>query len=354
MKRNPLVTVLMAVYNGERFLRPTIESILAQSFEDFEFLIVDDGSTDGTIDVIRSYKDPRIRLLINEENKGQTKSLNIGLWSASGKYIARTDAGDVSLPERLVKQVKYVHRNPEVSVLGTSAFRYNSYGKIIDIVHMPTSPQEMLQRAFFASPVIHVSVLMKREIVLDFGGYDDQFPIFADYELWSKLLKNGYRIRNIKQILVGYMVSPDSLGYKNPFGGSYREACKIIQSNVHRFANLSISFEEAANIYKLFTLCMNKISIEEVIKTECLFVKILKKINAPSKDINYFLMRTYASYVVKNIGKPKEKLKLKHSIASIFHKSSCIISPSRLRESFLRFCQSIIWRSKREPIKLKF
>jgi glycosyltransferase involved in cell wall biosynthesis len=354
MKRNPIVTVLMAVYNGQKCIRPTIESILNQTFTDFEFLIVNDGSSDRTAEIIKSYKDPRITLFNNDMNLGQTKSLNVGLKLARGKYVARTDAGDVSLPERLLKQVKYVDSNPEVSVLGTSAFRYDGNSKIIDIVHMPTAPQAMLQRIFFASPVIHVSVLMNRKIILDFGGYDEDFPIFADYELWSKLLKNGYRIRNKKQILVGYMVSPDSLGYNNPFGGSYTEACKIIQSNVHRFANLSISFEEAANIYKLFTLSMNKISIEEIIKTECLFVKILKKINAPSKDINYFLMRTHASYVVKNIGKRKEKLKLKHSIASIFHKSSCIISPSRLRENFLRFCQSIIWRSKREPIKLKF
>ncbi len=107
----PIVTVLMAVYNGENHLRPTIESILNQTFKDFEFVIVNDGSTNSTSDIIKSYKDPRIVLHDNKTNIGQTKSLNIGLNISRGKYIARTDAGDISLPMRLEKQVKYLENN---------------------------------------------------------------------------------------------------------------------------------------------------------------------------------------------------------------------------------------------------
>src|SRR5659263_168424 len=108
----PKVTVLMAVYNGERYLREAIESILGQSFADFEFFIVNDGCTDSSRDIILSYRDPRIRLIDNQENIGLTKSLNIGLSLASGEYVARQDADDISYPTRIEKQIEYFETYP--------------------------------------------------------------------------------------------------------------------------------------------------------------------------------------------------------------------------------------------------
>ena len=213
---------------------------------------------------------------------------------------------------------------------------------------------KILQRIFFASPVVHVSALIKLEAILHFGGYDEDFDVLADYELWSKLLKNGYRISNLKQVLAGYMISPDSLGSKNTFGKSYTEACKIIQSNVHRFAGLSISLEQAANIHRFFNLDMYKMSIETIDQTEKLFIKILTQIGASRNDMNYFLMRKYASHVFYNIGKHRDKLKFKHSIYSIFRKKNYLFSLLRLSENLIRFCQSLIWRAKRQAIRFDF
>src|SRR4051794_29608800 len=115
----PKVTVLLAVYNGERYLREAIDSILGQTFQDFEFLIINDGSTDSTREIILSYHDPRIRLVDNEDNIGQTRSLNRGLALAAGQFVARQDADDISEPERLASQVAFLEIHPEVVLLGT-------------------------------------------------------------------------------------------------------------------------------------------------------------------------------------------------------------------------------------------
>ena len=264
----PTVTVLMAVYNGEKHIKPTIESILNQTFKDFEFVIVNDASTDATVDLIESYKDSRIIIHHNKKNVGQTKSLNIGLRLARGKYIARIDAGDVSLPVRLKKQVAYMEKHPEIAILGTSAFRYNDKGRLIDVVHMPDSLDHIIQRIFYASPVIHISAMMKRETILHFGGYDEDYDVLADYQLWSKLLQNNYRISNLREILVGYLVSPESLGAVNSLGRSVVEASRIIRSNVEKIAKMSISDNEATNIYKLLSLNMRGLSFHEILYNE--------------------------------------------------------------------------------------
>lgn len=353
MTKNPLVTVLMAVYNGEKCVKHTIESILNQTFKDFEFLIVNDGSTDRTLDVIRSYKDERIIIHNNEINMGQTKSLNIGLRLACGKYLARIDAGDVSMPKRLERQVTYIENNPGITVFGTSAFRYNDSRKVIDVVHMPKSPFAMLQRIFFTSPLVHVSVLMNREKILHIGGYDENYEILADYELWSRLIQNNYRLANIREVLVGYMVSPESVGAKNLKGKSDIEAIKIIQSNVNKLTNLSISLEQATNLCKLFTHNMSEMSLNEIISTENLFINIFKCVNASKSDANWFLIRNHIKYVLQNIRKPTEKSIFQYTIKSIISKIGCLFTPKRFSDNLLQLYQSMLWRNmKTLPFKL--
>ena len=117
--KNPKVAVLMSVYNGEKYLREAINSILSQTFNDFEFLIINDGSTDGTADILKSYTDSRIKIINNEKNIGLTKSLNKGLKIAKGEYIARQDADDISMPERLKEEVAFLEIHKDYAVVGT-------------------------------------------------------------------------------------------------------------------------------------------------------------------------------------------------------------------------------------------
>lgn len=350
----PSVSVLMAVYNGEKHIRPTIESILNQTFTDFEFLIVNDASTDSTLDILTSYRDPRIILHNNIENLGQTKSLNVGLHIAKGEYIARTDAGDVSAPIRLQKQVSYIQEHPNITVLGTSAFRYDESGRIIDVVTLANSPTSMLQRIFFASPTVHISVLMNRKKILQLGGYDEDYHVLADYELWSRLLRNGHQIVNLKEVLAGYMFSLESFGNINALSRSIIEASKIIKTNVKKLTNTSISLEQATNVYKMLSLNMHDMNIADVILTEKLITTILRNMLASKREIDYILFRPYIKYVLFNIRKRKEKQKFQYVLKASFMKITCMLALERFYETFSRLRQSALWRLKGDSVNLDF
>ena len=129
--KNPKVTVLMSVYNGEKYLQEAIDSILEQTFKDFEFLIINDGSTDKTGEILESYHDLRIKIINNEKNIGLTKSLNKGLKLARGEYIARQDADDISMPERLEKEVEFLETHQDYAVVGAFAKIINKNSEIL-------------------------------------------------------------------------------------------------------------------------------------------------------------------------------------------------------------------------------
>lgn len=343
----PIVTVLMAVYNGEKCLKHTIESILNQTFKHFEFLIIDDCSTDRTIEVVKSYKDERIIIYKNENNIGQTKSLNRGLKLARGKYLARIDADDVSLPMRLERQVKYIEDNTKIILVGTAGFYYDDSGKVISIANMPDSMSAMKAMIFFASPILHVSVLMRREKICQLGGYNESYDILADYELWSRLIQNNFQMVNIKEVLVGYRISPNSYGSKNLYGKSNIETAKIIQGNVNKMTKLSITFDQAESINKLFNHNMGGMSLDEIESTEKLFANIFKCINASKCDVNWFLVKNYIKYVFKNLGKIDNKIKFRYAIRAIFSRGIYLFLSQRCLKSLLSLCQSIRWRSKK-------
>jgi glycosyltransferase involved in cell wall biosynthesis len=204
----PKVTVLMAVYNGERYLREAIDSILGQTFTDFEFLIVNDGSTDSSRDIIISYRDSRIRLIDNPENMGLTKSLNRGLAQVRSEYVARQDADDISYDSRLEKQIEFMDLHPEVVLLGTQARLIDERGRCrkfpIFYSDKATSAEGIRWQLMFDAGFIHTSVIFRKSIVFDvLAGYDNKYITGQDAELWSRLAFN-YEIRNLAERLVGY------------------------------------------------------------------------------------------------------------------------------------------------------
>ncbi len=189
MSTSPRVTVLMTVYNGVRFLPSAIESVLAQSFDDFEFLIVDDASTDSSVDLIRSYADSRIRLVSNETNIGQPASLNSGLNLASGQYVARLDQDDMCLPGRFRLQVSMLDNRPDVGIVGAWEYTIDADGRKI----RRWRPRIENFGAFLGilaiglCPVWHPSAMYRRQEVLDLGGYDPAYTLAADYDLWTRI-----------------------------------------------------------------------------------------------------------------------------------------------------------------------
>lgn len=289
----PKISVVLAVYNGQRYIKPSIETILSQAFKDFEFIIVNDASTDSTLNIITSYNDPRIIIHNNNENMGQTASLNAGLRIACGKYIARTDAGDISMPDRFLKQIRFLDEHPDVDILGTAAFQYNMAGKFCGNVFMPNRPSTILQRIFFACPVIHISVMMRRERILQLGGYNESYRILADYGLWAKALQNGFKFWNLDEILAGYLVTPDSFGYSHGRGRSVQEASHIIGDVALNMTGIQLSLDQAEDLYRFFVFGPQNLENEQSRKAETLFESILLKLNIPQRDIDYLLLKNY-------------------------------------------------------------
>ena len=197
------LTVLMAVHNGEPFLRAAIDSILNQTYPDFGFLIVDDASTDNTRDIVRSYDDRRIELLCLESNVGQTAALNIGLRHASSRWIARMDADDYSAPTRLEEQMKTLEKDPSLACIGTHVWTFREDPAVVDgVIVTPLTHADIKQELLRQSPIIHGSIVASREALLDVGGYDEQYRHTADVELYDRLLPK-YSTANIPKQLVG-------------------------------------------------------------------------------------------------------------------------------------------------------
>lgn len=187
----PRVTVLMPVYNGERFLCQAVESILNQSFDDFHFLIINDGSTDRTEEILTSYTDPRIELMENPANLGLTKSLNRGLSRARGEYVARMDGDDVSMPERLASQVEFLDENPKVVITGSYYIKIDTRGRKVSEIMIPQRSDHVVAQLFFENPFSHGSLMVRTDAVVGMGGYDESVPYGQDYNLLVRAARIG-------------------------------------------------------------------------------------------------------------------------------------------------------------------
>lgn len=207
---NPAITVLMPAYNAGNYIHEAIASVLAQSFTDFELLIVNDGSTDQTIDVINSFDDERI-VIVNQENLGVAAALNKGLEHARAGYIARFDADDVCYPERLQIQYDFMQRHPEYQVVGSAADYMDVEGHHL-FTQEPAafSSSQVQQLKYTICPFIHSTVLYKREIVIDNGGYNEWAYTFEDHFLWLQILKEQ-KACNLPEALIKVRLNPESV-----------------------------------------------------------------------------------------------------------------------------------------------
>lgn len=195
------LTVLMAVRNGGPFLRTAIDSILQQTYNDFIFLIVDDASTDDTRDIVRSYHDPRIQLICLDQNVGQTAALSIGLRKTTTPWIARMDADDYSAPTRLEEQMKALEADPSLRCVGTFAWTFRDDPAVVDGVITTPIKDVDIKGTLVGSPIIHGSLLVSRDAMLDAGGYNDHYRYTNDIDLYDRLLPKNPAANIPKQLL---------------------------------------------------------------------------------------------------------------------------------------------------------
>lgn len=214
-RKKPLVSVVMPVYNAERYLARAIESILSQTFKDFELLIVNDASTDNSSVIIKKYakKDPRIRVVNNQKNLRIAMSLNKAVYLSEADIIARMDADDISHPRRLELQYNLIKRNPKIGVVGANMVVIDKNGKQISKREYPVTSKELKKVVFRYSPFAHPVVVFRKIIFEEFEGYDKKMVPCEDIDLWFKI-GSKYEFATVPKFLLWYTLNPTAGGRK--------------------------------------------------------------------------------------------------------------------------------------------
>lgn len=266
----PRITVLMPVYNGERYLQQALESILSQTFSDFEFLIINDGSTDKSVEIIQSYRDPRIRLLHNEVNLGLVATLNRGVETAKTEYIARMDCDDICLPQRLARQVEFMDHHRDVVLCGTAIKFFGLKG---GKKFYPLADAEIKAHMLFESPFAHPSVMFRSGLFLkEKLSYSETAKHAEDYDLWSRI-PGKYRLANLRDVLVKYRV------HGNQVSREQRQLQMDEADKIRRLLLTKAGIEFSETEYDIFSkvACRLENSTEEfLLCAEALLLKILK------------------------------------------------------------------------------
>ena len=198
------ISVLMSVYNADKYLTEAMDSILAQTYPDFEMIVVNDKSTDKSGDILKAFaqKDPRIVILENAQNLGLTRSLNRGLAIAKGEYVARMDADDISAPDRFQKQVLFLDMHPDYSFVSCIGRYIDENGNPEQLRPFPETNEEIYAMMPKVDAVMHPGVMFRRKDIAQIGNYCEDFRVVQDYDLWFRGMAAGYKFYNIQEPLV--------------------------------------------------------------------------------------------------------------------------------------------------------
>jgi len=274
---NRVISVIMPVFNCEVYLRDAIESVLNQTFTSFEFIIINDGSTDNSKAIIKSYSDSRIVYVENESNIGLIASLNKAILIARGTYIARMDADDISLPNRFLKQFEFLEANPNHVIVGSSAIFIDCDSNFVSEMTMPSNHELIKTLLFFNNTFVHTSIMGQTRVFKEFM-YSSDYYLAEDYFLWSQISEK-YRLANISDPLVKYRIHQESVSIKKR---NEQEKCVKKIYNYH-LSSLGIKTNE--NILNFhYDLISNLLNLSTEEKEENFstlkWVRMLRKHNA--------------------------------------------------------------------------
>ena len=212
----PLLSVVMAARNEARYVASAIQSIISQTYLNWELIIIDDGSIDETSDILEKYsrQDDRIRWIRNSQSLGLAASLNMGIRQARGAIIVRADADDLNMPNRFEEQFSYLRDNTEIDFVGTGAVLINEEGEEIREFFLPSEHEEIKKISFKNTCFFHSSVAMRKSMLERLGLYDETFIRAQDKELWLRGIKYGCRYANISKPLINYRITERSSAYR--------------------------------------------------------------------------------------------------------------------------------------------
>jgi glycosyltransferase involved in cell wall biosynthesis len=205
---NPLISVILPVHNGEAFLSEAIQSVLGQTFTDFELIVINDGSTDGSAELLEQIRDVRLRLLSSERNQGLVHALNWGVAEARGSWIARMDADDICSPDRFARQLAYLKKHPGIDVLGTGAREMDATGRVVRPLKRPEYHDFIACEMLFRCVMIHPTVMGRAEV---FKKIPYRTGPAEDYGLWIEMLEQGVKFGNVRSALLDYRMHAQNM-----------------------------------------------------------------------------------------------------------------------------------------------
>lgn len=276
----PKISVILPVYNCEKYIKESVQSVLNQTFVNFELLIIDDCSTDSTVAIIQAFNDSRIQLTRKERNTGLINSLNHAISIARGEYIARMDGDDICLPHRFERQLKFLEQNPNIILCGSAIQIINTDS----ILQNPLVHEEILIKLCFGTPFCHPSVMGKTAIFKE-NLYDIKFKHAEDYDLWTRLAFKG-ELANLEEVLLFYRVHDEQVSQVH-----YEYQTTVGYSSQFKMFESIINFEP--DIYKKMHIALKKQKSYTIndFKNAVRFFDLLEKGNARKKVYNKKLFR---------------------------------------------------------------
>jgi len=309
---NPIISIILPVYNGELYIRSAIESILSQSLGNYELIIIDDGSTDNSIKFIRSYSDDRIKIISHKKNFGLIATLNHGLAIAKGDYIGRMDQDDLSDPKRLEKQLKFLQSSNEIAVVGSLYASVNEHGEFISVAAQPISNEDIRFGLTTQNCFGHGSILIdKSKIPKQLFHYPEKFEHAEDYALWVTLSTNNIKMANLAEVLYSWRYHAESISSKASIEQQASVDQILIMQDSHR---LSFGMKD---IWSLFLSAFTNAPAKVLFKNE--------EVDSNLKRTYQYILIDYAAKVARN--KPL------HSAFAII--LSIVISPMNLIKKIL-------------------
>ncbi len=285
MSKLPLVSVCIPVYNREKFIKNAIESVLQQTYQNFEIIVVDDGSTDSSISIVESFSDQRIKLFRNEINKGVVFTRNKYLKEASGDYIAILDSDDVWLPTKLEKQIIFFNENHEYGICGSWALRKYSTGKE-EVWKYPTTDEKIRVRLLWGSSIVHSSMIIKNKILDNYSiSYSKNFDSVEDYDIIRQVIKHS-KAYNIGEALIIYNIHGNQITEED----NEEQVLKSVIVGENYLKDLNINFsEEERKAYKQVYMYKFNLNISQLHALKGLFKKILDTVeNQPKLNLKEF------------------------------------------------------------------
>lgn len=298
MKMYPLVSVVIPCFNSGMYMREAIESIMNQSYSELEIILIDDGSTDNTLDIIQelSMLDSRIKLVRNEQNLKLVNTLNKGIALCKGKYIARMDADDIAYPLRIEKQVAYMEMHPEIGLLGSFIEEFNDKGTIGRGIQ-PISDERIRAYIFTASAFFHPGVLLRKDVLSEYNlKYEEQFTIGQDHALWINMLQHT-KAANIPEILLRYRVNAQSL---TQVSNRNRSSRRVVLKAIYKSAISKIGLQLSEEELSLYACSMAKQDVIEFMDTDVSeLIKLYEKVidyAVKNQGINRNYLKKYLAF----------------------------------------------------------